>query len=289
MSVGSMCRRPARTASPRDTAQSAARRMGAERVGALVLVERERPVGIVTDRDLALRVVGEGHAASSIRVKEVATPSPAVLGEEASLQQAAQEMRAAPARRIPVVDDRGHVVGILAADDLVRLAARELSALAEVASEQSPRGRPVAAKGLDAVREANHYAKPVETVGLEVPVRAVAERMRSKQIGCVIVVDDSGLPSGIVTDRDLTRRVVGEDRDPNTTAVVEVMSRSLLCLDAGEPLQRVVEAMSEIGVRRIPVLRDGALAGIVTYDDVLVALGSELHALGESARSAIVG
>ncbi len=47
--------------------------------------------------------------------------------------------------------------------------------------------------------------------------------------------------------------------------------------------------MSEHGVRRIPVVRDGRLMGIVTYDDVLVTLGRELHDLGEAARAATRG
>jgi CBS domain-containing protein len=256
--------------------------MHRDHVGALVVIEDDRPVGMLTDRDLALRVVAEGAQASSMQVAAIASGPPVLLREDASLQLAVEQIRASGMRRMPVVDEDGRLVGVFAIDDFVRLAARELLALSDVALEQSPAGDRRTVVDASELRQAQHYVKPVTTVERDASVRDAARAMARAHVGCVIVVDDAK-PCGIATDRDLAVRVVAEDLDPVETPVSAVMSGSLLCLDAGEPLQRVVDAMSEIGARRIPITRDGALVGIVTYDDVLATLGRELAAVGETA------
>jgi len=176
-------------------------------------------------------------------------------------------------------------VGLLAADDFVRLAAQELTALADVASEQSPAGSGAAPSSPVELRRAAHYEKSVSTVRPDATAREVARALGEAAVGCVVVESADGKPVGIVTDRDLAVRVVARDLDPDAARASEVMSGSLLCVDGGESLQRVVAAMSEWGVRRIPVTRDGRLTGIVTYDDVLATLGRELVALGGIVRS----
>lgn len=286
MSVGKMCRRPACTVTRLETVRSASERMKQEGVGALVVVENERPVGMLTDRDLVVRVVAEGLRGGATRVADVATLPASALAEDLSLQGAAAEMSAQGARRMPVVDAQGHLVGLLAADDLVRLLSTELTALADVASEQSPRGRRTAPTGAAELRASAHYARPAVTVGETHSISEVARTMARDSVGCVIVVAEAGHPRGILTDRDLVKRVVVPDLDPRATTAAQLMKGSLLTIEASEPLQQVVAMMSENGIRRIPVVRDGKLFGIVTYDDVLVALGEELHALGEAVQRA---
>jgi signal-transduction protein with cAMP-binding, CBS, and nucleotidyltransferase domain len=177
---------------------------------------------------------------------------------------------------------------MLSSDDLIRLIARELNALADVAAEQVPAASRTRVRGAEEMRSLEHYAKEVATVGTGASVRDAARRMQSLSVGCVVVVDDSGIPHGLVTDRDLAQRVVAKGLDPAATPVSEVMSRSLASVDSREPLEHVAKLMSDAGVRRIPVLREGRVFGIVTFDDLVAALGRELHDLGEAARSAQV-
>jgi CBS domain-containing protein len=284
MPVGSYCRRPARTITPEHSVQVAAEWMDKQRVGALVVVDGARAVGLLTDRDVALRVLADGRDAGSTTVGDLAGGPPVTLTEDKSLPEASARMRRLRLRRMPVVGADGNVVGMLTLDDLVRLVAEELGALADVASEQVPRER---APVEPAVRGALHYAKRVVTVDAETCARDVARRMRSESIGSVVVVDGSGAPIGIITDRDLTRRVVATKSDPELVTASSIMTGSLLTVDAGERLQGVARLMSNHGVRRIPVVREQRLVGIVTYDDLLVALGRELHDLGDAARTAI--
>ena len=279
MSVGRICRRPACTVDQNESVSDAAARMERERVGALVVLEGDRPVGILTDRDIALRVVASGSEAKSVQVHEVASAPMHSVREDLSVPHAAEEMRAKGLRRIPVVDAEDDLVGMCTADDLVRLAAKELMALADVATEHTPTARRPDGSAEDA-RTAAHYCKRVTTVPLGATALEAARRMEDDAVGSVVVVDEDGRPCGIATDRDLALRVAGRALAPEATPASEFMTGTLLCLDAGEPLERVTAAMSESGVRRIPLTQDGALLGIVSYDDVLLALGRELQAIG---------
>lgn len=102
-----------------ETAQEAAHRMRANAVGALPVLESGHLVGIVTDRDLAMRVVASGHPPSETHVRQVMTPHPAVCLREEPLETAIERMLAKKVRRLVVLDGTSEVVGILSVDDLV--------------------------------------------------------------------------------------------------------------------------------------------------------------------------
>jgi CBS domain-containing protein len=287
MTIGTVCRRPAHTVGRDFSVFDAARHMAQLGVGSLVVTREERPIGIVTDRDVALRVLTGELDSASTPVSEIATTPVVSLREELPVSQAADRMRTHGLRRVPVVDAKGWVVGVIAADDLVRLIAEELVALADVASEQTPVGVRREAGSPGWCRGVRHYVKDVVTAGAHEPVREIARRLREADVGCVIVLDDGKEPVGLVTDRDLTVRVVAKGLDADATTAAEVMTPSLIRVDAGAGLQEVARVMSENGVRRVPVVHEGQLCGIVSYDDLLVALGRELNALGEAALGAI--
>ncbi|MBI2391348.1 MAG: CBS domain-containing protein [Deltaproteobacteria bacterium] len=94
------------------------------------MVQDRRPVGIVTDRDLALRVVA-ADAPSTTPVSTVMTVDPTTLPVHATVDTALRTMRMAGSRRLPLVDDDGHLVGIVTHDDIFVSFARELGELGE--------------------------------------------------------------------------------------------------------------------------------------------------------------
>jgi len=204
MSAGTCCRRPAVTAERTETLRSAAQRMEQQQLGALVVVEDGRPLAVLTDRDVALQVLALGRDPSAPLAESVGDTPLVAVSEDATLAEACAAMRSDGVRRLPVIGHEGRIVGMLTSDDIVRLAAEDLTALADVAAEQSPRrGR---APGTDAARGALHYARPVVAVGEQTPVRDVAARMREADVGCVVVLDGGEAPCGLVTDRDLAVR-----------------------------------------------------------------------------------
>jgi CBS domain-containing protein len=114
----------AMTASPRavESGRSvveAARLMASEDVGSLPVVDSDRLVGIVTDRDLVLQVIAKDLDPNKVSVSEVASENPVVAKPDEPLDAALQRMAQEQVRRLPVVDD-GRLVGILAQADVAR-------------------------------------------------------------------------------------------------------------------------------------------------------------------------
>jgi len=105
-------------------------------------------------------------------------------------------------------------------------------------------------------------AAPNETVA------EVARRMCGNRVGAVIVVEDGAL-RGLFSERDLLTRVVGQNRNPETTKVSEVATRDVVTIDANAPLKGVLEVFRQKKFRHLPVLRAGKPVGIVSTRDFL--------------------
>jgi CBS domain-containing protein len=105
-------------------------------IGCLVVVDGKRPLGMVTDRDLVLHVLVEKRDARLVQVGEIAKRSPVWVPDTASLAEVTRAMRTHGVRRVPVVDDEGELVGIVAFDDLLRRVATETGDLAEALRRQ---------------------------------------------------------------------------------------------------------------------------------------------------------
>jgi CBS domain-containing protein len=142
MPVGDFCRREPCTATADESIREAAKRMDARGVGCLVVVDAEgKPVGMLTDRDLVMRGLRRRRDPDSTTVGELMHDDVTRVREAAPLEVAIRRMRSDAVRRIPVVDDAGRLVGILAADDVLQLAASELAGVAEAIRTQFPADR----------------------------------------------------------------------------------------------------------------------------------------------------
>jgi CBS domain-containing protein len=112
----------------------------------------------------------------------------------------------------------------------------------------------------------------VVTAPSESPVRVVAELMRERNVGSVILVDDGGDIVGFITDRDLAVSVLADGRDHEEPAAGHASSPVI----TGEPamsLDDATDLMASHGIRRLPILDGGRLTGIVTLDDLAVRTG----------------
>jgi CBS domain-containing protein len=118
--------------------------------------------------------------------------------------------------------------------------------------------------------------KPVVTISPKVSVQEAARLMRRKNVGALVMVDDSR-PQGILTDRDIVTAVVAQGRDPMTTTVGEVMRRDLTVIREDRGVFDAITLLSDKGVRRLPVVNAaGKLTGIIALDDLLMLLGREM-------------
>jgi len=118
------------TAGPKETLAAVALRMQEHNVGTVVVVQDERPVGIVTDRDLALALGAEGVSPQA-PVQKVMTEHVLAIPEDTGIYAATEFMRERQVRRLPIVDSEDRVVGMVTLDDLLRFLGQELHNLAE--------------------------------------------------------------------------------------------------------------------------------------------------------------
>lgn len=133
MDIGCLCKYPVIAVAADAPVGDAAALMCEHHVGALAVVTDDDPpnvLGVITDRDLALEVIGRAQPAASVRACDVANSPPVAIGKHASVHEAISSMQVAGVRRLLVVDDTGHVVGLVSFDDLVGAIAEELAGLA---------------------------------------------------------------------------------------------------------------------------------------------------------------
>ncbi|MFI5325107.1 MAG: CBS domain-containing protein [Candidatus Rokuibacteriota bacterium] len=128
--LGKICTRPVVTASAQMTVDEAARVMRSKNVGALVVVNAGRPVGMLTDRDVAIEVVAKGLDPDTARVGDVMHKKPITIREDLGILDAAKVFAKTGVRRLPVVTRSGVLVGVITVDDLIMLLGTELGHVA---------------------------------------------------------------------------------------------------------------------------------------------------------------
>lgn len=114
-----------------------------------------------------------------------------------------------------------------------------------------------------------------------------AARLLAESGADSLVVMANGAPVGLITDHDLALRVAGVDADPATTLVGSVMSQPLITVDPNASFAEVVALMRTHLIHRIPIVKDGRLAGMVELDDLLITLAGEFGDLAECLRREI--
>jgi CBS domain-containing protein len=118
--------------------------MSDKNVGCVVVVEQDRPIGILTDRDIVLRVMAKYKDASTTAVRDVMTPNPILAPEAIGIWELIQSMKKHGVRRFPIVAGDGKLVGIITLDDLIELMGEELAdlgrAIATELSHPTPAG-----------------------------------------------------------------------------------------------------------------------------------------------------
>jgi CBS domain-containing protein len=115
---------------------------------------------------------------------------------------------------------------------------------------------------------------PVDTIERGLNVSLAAGIMKERARGALIVVD-GGKPVGIVTERDLVRRVLAEGKNPSSTRVGDVASGSLISVGPEATVASAVDVMYKNAIRRLPVIEEGRLIGMITTTDLARAMQRE--------------
>jgi len=133
-----------------------------------------------------------------------------------------------------------------------------------------------------------YLVRDIATTSPDVDVATAAKLMRNHHVGFLVVTDRRDgrqYPVGVISDRDVVLKAVARDIDPRSLKVSDVMTAGPLVAKADEDLEDLMARMRENGVRRAPVIdSDGALVGVVSFDDVLQTLA---RMLGNMASSVV--
>ncbi|EMA42323.1 CBS domain-containing protein [Halobiforma nitratireducens] len=138
MPIENLARSDVVTAQEDDSVEELATHMEESHVGSIVVTDGDEPIGIVTDRDLATRVLGNGMDPSEATARDVMSDDPATVDHDAGFYQATEMMSEHGVRRLPVCNDSNELVGIITYDDLSELLADEHMHLADVIQAQRP-------------------------------------------------------------------------------------------------------------------------------------------------------
>lgn len=109
----------------------------------------------------------------------------------------------------------------------------------------------------------------VITVTKDTTIREICRVMTEKRIGSVFVTDEKGAMTGIVTESDVCRKVVGGDRVPYVTPAAEVMSSPLVTIDLNESIYQAQELMDKKRILHLGVTDEGEFVGMVSIRDLI--------------------
>jgi CBS domain-containing protein len=120
--------------------------------------------------------------------------------------------------------------------------------------------------------------KNVMTTESSTPAKKAAELMDKHDIGCLIVMNE-GKPMGIVTERDMLKRVLLQFRDPRITRIGDIMSTPLIASSPETELSEALRLMNERRIKKLPIVEDGLLIGLLTLTDVVRSIGYFEHVI----------
>jgi len=127
-------------------------------------------------------------------------------------------------------------------------------------------------------------SSPVITIKDTDTVLTAAKLMKKHKIGCVVVVDKSGKPHGLITERDIVRRVTALDLDARKIQASKSMTKPPVTVDASASITEAAKKMRELKVRRLVVLANNKVKGIVTSNDVVDITPALIDVIAEKSQ-----
>ena len=234
------------TITPQASLDYAARIMGTKHIGSLIVVKYSTPVGIVTERDLLSNVLALGLFLRDEKVEDAMSYPLAGVSVSAKIKEVAQLMISKKSRL--AVFDAGTLVGIITASDLIK-------SLPDVPETE--------------VKVDDFMTKNVVTTDEKASVISISRIMGGQRIGSVIVTRE-GEPFGIFTERDLLTNFLAQSKDLFMEVGPEC-SQPLIVIPAGTSVHRAAATMALKHIRRLPVVRDEKIVGIITARDLVEA------------------
>lgn len=240
-----------------------------------VVLSDDGPVGILTDRDVVQRAV-EHPGVWDHPVTEMMTKEARGLPHSATVLQALQLMNERRLRHVVIVDGDGEVAGVASDTSLVKVIDALLSDRA-IQEEHEPGAQ----HGLLFIDFTGLAAKKPVTVYPSDPLETAIHHLRVRAIGSVLVCDDRGSLVGVLTERDLLRKVACSVRDLRGEIVGTYMTEDPISLSPRDMIAEGFHAMAEHGFTHLPLVAEtGRPVGIASFRDLADYLETNVAAVG---------
>lgn len=139
MSLGNLCRREIICVDLGTTVKEAVKLIEEKNVGCVIVIGSDKPVGMLTDRDIVLRVINKGLDPQRTTVDNVMSKDIVALREDMGLFEALEQVKGKSIRRFPIVDANGALKGIMTLDDIIFLLGKEMADVSSIIEREGPR------------------------------------------------------------------------------------------------------------------------------------------------------
>ncbi len=248
------------TASADDSVLAAARCMSENGISCVVVTDDEMVIGILTDKDILKGIAGKDTEFHRLKISQRMSSPVEVASPDQSVIAAGRTMETKGIKRLPVVDG-GALVGVVTQTDIMRglISISPLGAVSDIMSTQ------------------------IAQIGTDASIAEAAQVMAAKGISCLIA-RHRGEVAGILTEKDVLRRVVALRKDPTTTQVVDIMSFPIASVPSTYSVLSAGKKMETMRLHRLLVMENGReVCGIITQTDIMRAVRRELEHLDARA------
>jgi len=236
-----------------DTVRSAIQALHRNNVSCVAVVDEATVVGIITERDILVSVARDGGTFTTGKATDIMSSPVDAIAPDMPVLDAGLMMEAKGLKRLPVTAD-GRLVGIVTQTDITRalISLDPLSEISEVMSSE------------------------VITCDAEATVAEAVEMMSDRAITCLLVLHNSK-PVGMLTEKDVLKRVVVLGKAPKRTQVADVMSFPILSVPPTYSVFSAGKKMDQMHIHRLVVMAGHDVCGLVTKTDVMKAVRKKVQ------------
>lgn len=238
------------------------------------VVDSGKLVGIFTQRDVLMRVLGRPRVCD-LPIAEEMTTSPRTIRSDQSVADGLAIMREWWVRSIPVIEGDDELIGALSWYTVMRTIADQLRASDEEDTE------PGVEHGLEFVDFTGLNISTPVVVGVDDTADIAVHHMKARAIGSVLVVDHREQLAGILTEFDALTKLACNGADLTTVKVGDIMTPDVVTLSARSPIADAISQMAELGFSHAPLIGESSRpVGVASFRDVAEYFEASLESLG---------
>jgi len=267
------------TISPSANMMDAAKIMDNKKIGSIIVTVPEKKglfkktgekiVGILTDTDIVRKVLSKNMKPSNVLVKEIMSYPVKTIPHSFPLFTASKMLSENRIKRIPVLEGE-KLAGVLTVTDLL-IAMTQQGRLNVVGKfvEKKNTSKASIKKIDEFLKTKNWMTAPVETISQRSTILEAAILMAQKGFGCIPIVEENNLLTGIITDTDLVRKAATKDIDIKKTLIEDLMTKNPLTTDPESSIVEICKTMVTNKFKRMPVVENKQVIGLLSVVDVL--------------------